>query len=319
MTASAHVVQLVRAHYAQNEPLFASSAMALARGSKVPSVKAALINTLSAGRSSAIHRPTPAAPARPFQQAPRSHAQVSRLLQPLGRVAFDDLLLEPPIQAFLDEIVIELEYREELAARKLRARNRLLFWGPPGNGKTSSAAALGTALDVEAYGVSLPRTVSKYMGETGQNLGELFDSLTPSSLVVFDEIDAIGSARSDTTHSAGKEQNNFVNTILTLLDRCREGVIVATTNRPDILDPALLRRFDELVEFPAPSQAQMRGLAQKLCEGFGVPPVDVSSCANFDEVAKRCETEARRIVMREILAAEEAADDESDETEEEET
>jgi SpoVK/Ycf46/Vps4 family AAA+-type ATPase len=111
--------------------------------------------------------------------------------------------------------------------------------------------------------------------------------------------------------AAGKEANSIVNTMLTLLDRTKHGIIIATTNRPDILDPALLRRFDEQIEFPAPSPEQMRSLASKLCEGFGVPPVDVSSCANFDEVTKRCETEARRAVMRELIAAEQA-DKESD-------
>lgn len=311
MTASAHVLQLVRAHYLQNEALFASSAMALARASKVPSVRASLTNTVAAGQRRGPFGTSQ--PGRPSFQPPpptHQHSPTSKMLERLQPVSFDELLAAPHIVATLDELVVELEYREELAARKLRARNRLLFWGPPGNGKTSHAAALGTALDVPAYGVSLPRVISKYMGETGQNLGELFDGLRDNSLVVFDEIDAIGSNRGKVDSAAGKESNSMVNTMLTLMDRCKRGVLVATTNRPDILDPALLRRFDEIIEFPAPSLEQMNALSMKLCEGYGVAPIDVSGCANFDEVAKRCETEARRTVMREILAAEEAADTE---------
>jgi SpoVK/Ycf46/Vps4 family AAA+-type ATPase len=280
--------------------------MALARASKAPTVKAAITNLVQTGRTAARPYQPPSAQ---FQQPQRALVKSSSMLQQLDRVSFDELLLEPHVQAILDEIVVELEYREELAQRKLRARNRLLFWGPPGNGKSSSAAAMGSALDVPAYGVSLPRTISKYLGETGQNLGQLFDGLTEDTLIVFDEIDAVGSNRGTVEQAAGKEMNGVVNTMLTLLDRCRKGVIVATTNRPDILDPALLRRFDELVEFPAPNALQMQSLAEKLCEGYGVPPVDVSNCQNFDEVAKRCETEARRIVMRELLAAEAAEED----------
>jgi len=306
MTASAHVVQLVRAHYRQDEPGFVSSALALARASKAPTVKAAITNLVQSGRTAG----------RPYQPPsqlgqPRAVAPASQMLQQLPAVTFDELLLDAPIQAVLDEIVIELEYREELAQRKLRARNRLLFWGPPGNGKSSSAAAMGNALGVPAYGVSLPRTISKYIGETGQNLGQLFDNLTQETLVVFDELDAIGSRRGVVEQAAGKEHNGIVNTMLTLLDRCRKGVIVATTNRPDILDPALLRRFDELVEFPAPNAEQMRSLARKLCDGYGVPEVEVGNCQNFDEVAKSCETQARRIVMKELLAAE-AAEEETE-------
>lgn len=281
--------------------------MALARASKAPTVKAAITNLVQSGRTAG--RPVQST-AQPFQP-PRALVKSSTMLQQLERVTFDELLLEPQVQAILDEIVVELEYREELAQRKLRARNRLLFWGPPGNGKTSSAAAMGAALDVPAYGVSLPRTISKYIGETGQNIGQLFDGLTADTLIVFDELDAIGARRGATEQAAGKEHNGIVNTMLTLLDRCRHGVIIGTTNRPDILDPALLRRFDELVEFPAPNALQMRSLAEKLCDGYGVPPVDVSNCQNFDEVAKRCETEARRIVMRELLAAE-AAEEETE-------
>lgn len=315
MSASALVLQLVRAHYLQNEPQFASSALALARTSKIGSIKAALINAVSTGQR-AGGRSSPVRPAFSTQQA--SERPHSDLLERLEPVSFADLLAEPHIVAALDELVVELEYRDELAARKLRARNRLLFWGPPGNGKSSHAAALGTALDVPAYGVSLPRVISKYIGETGQNLGKLFDGLRENSLIVFDEIDAIGSSRGRVDQAAGKEANSIVNTMLTLLDRCKRGVLVATTNRPDILDPALLRRFDEVIEFPAPNAAQMRALAQKLCDGYGVPPTDVSACINFDEVAKRCETEARRIVMREILAAEEAAEQGDEDGNEEE-
>lgn len=308
MTASANVLQMVRAHYEANDAQFASAALALARASKIPTVKAAIINTVQAGSRQRQQRPA-------AQQMRPLHSPESRLLQRLNPVTFAELTLEPNIQSLLDDIVIELEYRDALAERKLRARNRLLFWGPPGNGKSSSAAALAEALGVPAYGVSLPQLIGSHLGETGQNLGQLFDAIRPDTVVVFDEIDALGSRRGETDSSAGKEQNSTINTLLTLLDRCKWGVIVGTTNRPDMLDPALARRFDESLEFPAPSREQMSALAGKLCEGYGVEPLSVTDCRNFDEVAKRCETEARRIVMREILAAEEAeaGDDDGEE------
>lgn len=308
MTASAHVLQMVRAHYSGNDSSFATAALSLARASKVPSVKAAIINAVQAGaRQQQPQRRQP-------EQLQPLHAPNSKLLQRLRSVTFAELMLDGPIQTLLDEVVVELEYRDELAERKLRARNRLLFWGPPGNGKSSSAAALAEALDVPAYGVSLPQLIGSHLGETGRNLGELFDAIRPDTVVVFDEIDALGSRRGETDSSAGKEQNSTINTLLTLLDRCKWGVIIGTTNRPDMLDPALLRRFDESIEFPAPTPEQMAVLGSKLCEGYGVEGIRVTDCRNFDEVAKRCETEARRIVMREILAAEDAAETEMGET-----
>jgi len=102
---------------------------------------------------------------------------------------------------------------------------------------------------VPAYAVSLPRLISKFVGETGQNLGELFEAIKHDTVVVFDELDAIGSERGNVDSSAGKEQNSSVNTMLTLLDRHEKGVLIATTNRPDMIDagaPASVRRADSV-------------------------------------------------------------------------
>src|SRR5690606_5881088 len=120
------------------------------------------------------------------------------------------------LQACLDEIVVELEYREHLAERGLRARNRLLFHGPPGNGKTSVGSALANALGVEAYCVSIPELLSIYVGGTSKNLGDLFGSIREGTLVVFDELDAIGTKRGAVDSASGREGNTVVNTLLTL-------------------------------------------------------------------------------------------------------
>jgi SpoVK/Ycf46/Vps4 family AAA+-type ATPase len=253
-------------------------------------------------------------PPPPSQLKPLAAAS-SDILQPLTPVSFDDLMLEEEQQHMLDEVCVELEYRVALAERKLRARNRLLFHGPPGNGKTSSAVALAGALGIPAFGVSIPDLVSKWLGGTAENLGQMFKAIGPDTVVVFDELDAVGASRTGADSSAGKEFNSVVNTLLTLLDRCKDGLIIGTTNRPDILDPALLRRFDEQILFPAPNFAQMAALAEKLCGHYGIGAVDISDCRNFDNVTKTVERAARRVVMRELLAADEAAEEGTEESE----
>jgi SpoVK/Ycf46/Vps4 family AAA+-type ATPase len=317
VNASAMVLQLCRAHYMNNEVAFASAAGALARSSKSDLIRKSIFELVQSGSKRRNASPPPS---RSYE-ATRLEQMTSSFVQPLEPVSFEDLVLESELQLMLDEISTEIEYSEELQARKLRPRNRLLFFGPPGDGKTSSAAALATALDLRAYGVSIPRLVGSHLGETGSNLGKLFEELRDGRLIVFDEIDAIGGERGTVAQACDKEMNATVNTLLTLMDRHRDGVLVATTNRPDILDPALLRRFDEQIEFPPPSLVQKRNLAEKLCAKFDVPVVDVSDCLNFDAVAKRCETEARRVVMAELLAADAAAETETEDEEngEEET
>lgn len=301
-------MQLVRAHYQGNDGAFASAAITLARAAKVPSTREAILDLVREG-AAAQRRGGGRRPEQPFQ--PQPVLKSNGMLEELPQVTLASLELEPTLQLLLDELVVELEYRTELATRGLRARNRLLFHGPPGNGKTSSASALANALGLKAYAVSLPKLIDKYVGGTGQNLGQIFEHLTPNTVIVFDELDAVASHRGQVDQAASKEFNSNVNTLLTLMDRNRSGVVVATTNRPDIIDPAVLRRFDEQLEFPGPRPDQLRALADRLAKGFGIEPVSetfIDECANYDAVNKVVEREARRIVMREILAAEAAAE-----------
>lgn len=311
-SSGALVLQMVRAHFRGDDRAFAGAAMSLANQAKSPVIRNGISSAIYEG-----NRTAPKAAVKPhqpasfagFQPAPALAAPQSKMLETLKPMGLADLMLDPDLEQTVREIVVELEYREELAKRNLRARNRLLFWGSPGNGKTSVAAAIAGLLGVPAYAVSLPNLISKYIGETGQNLGQLFDAIKSDTVVVFDEIDAIGSARGRVDQSSGKEANSQVNTILTLLDRHEKGVLIATTNRPDILDPALLRRFDEQIRFPDPNELQKRGLAAKLSAFYGVPEVNVHGCENFDAVTKTVMREARRMVMAEILAADTAEEE----------
>jgi SpoVK/Ycf46/Vps4 family AAA+-type ATPase len=181
-------------------------------------------------------------------------------------------------------------------------------------GKTSAAAGIAHELGVPAYGVSIPELVSKYMGGTGENLAKLFGQLRDGAVVVFDEIDAIGGSRTAVDQTSAAERNQIVNTLLTLLDRRGGGVLVATTNRADVLDPALRRRFDETLVFPSATPEQQATLARRLEAKFGLTQwVDLCGCENFDAVTKRVTREARRIVMAEILAAKAAGAEDIDE------
>lgn len=311
MSASLLVLDLLRAHWAGDEQKFKTMALRLAGMTKSEDTRKTMLDVIRVGSKRAFDhasqetirrgpQPTQMQPQQ-LQQLPQ--APQSSMLEPIQRMSFEELLLDDNIAVTLEAIVEEIQNRDALAERKLKPRCRLLFYGAPGNGKSSSAGAIARALDVPAYGVSIPDLVSKYIGETGSNLGRLFKEITDDRVVVFDEIDCIGTSRTAVGASADSEKNSTVDALLTLLDRVHRGVLVCTTNRADILDPALLRRFDERIEFPAPNAAQMRALARRLEKKHDVEQIDITGCENFDAVTKRVVAEARRIVMDEIRAA----------------
>lgn len=299
MSAQAFVLQMVRAHFRRDDAAFAYAAAAIGRQAKSAMIRDEIAALVRRGFQSA----TPARQLGGKSLAPILSAPKSTSLVALRSCSFDELLLSDALQMQLDELVSELEYRTELAERGLDVRSRLLFHGPPGNGKTSTAGAFARALGLDAYVVSTPELVSSYLGATGKNLAEVFREIRNDMVVVFDELDAIGAARGSRSDGAGREANAIVTAMLTLMDQHRSGVIVGTTNRPDMLDPALLRRFDEHLLFPSPSSAQKEALAAKLATKFSIEEVPVDDCENLDEVTKRVRTEARRIVMRELRAA----------------
>lgn len=205
-----------------------------------------------------------------------------------------DLILAPATIATIVDVCREYRARFHLRTRGLRPRSRLLFEGPPGNGKTSAAAALGAQVAVQTYVVSLPQLVESFLGNTSKNLQRAYAVLRAGHVLVLDELDCIGSARTITHDGSGKEYNIIVNTLLTLLDQINDdGVLVATTNRADLLDPALLRRFDVRLTLAAPTPLRAQALHDLLCVRYGVTVKPLPSPESFDAIAKHVLTEAR--------------------------
>jgi SpoVK/Ycf46/Vps4 family AAA+-type ATPase len=313
VSASSLVLDLMRSHYRGDSQAFRSFALRLARMTKSDLTRKTMLDVIQRGGRDVRNHDGPFQPHRPPEGGTLPQATAG-LLEPTTPIPLDELLYEPELRTQLDEIVLEIAHRAELAERNLTPRGRLLFCGPPGNGKTSAASAIAHELDVPAFTVTIPALISKYLGGTGENLNTLFRHVGDGAVVVLDEIDAIGGQRVNPDQAASKEQNSIVNAMLTLLDTHRGGTLVATTNRLDVLDPALIRRFDDVVYFPAPNDAQKAQLMLRLCDRYGIPTVEVRDCGNYDAVTKRVTGEARRIVMREILAAKAAADEDLDES-----
>ena len=166
------------------------------------------------------------------------------------------------------ENVLE-EYRREdlLRSYGMMPAEKILFFGPPGCGKTLTAEAIAYELDRPIAIVRLDSLVSSFLGETATNLRKVFDFIAKHKLVVlFDEFDALGKERDDGSEHG--ELRRVVNAVLQMMDSYEgKSIIVAATNHEQILDSAIWRRFDEIVEFPLLDRDQLQHLLQLKLRG----------------------------------------------------
>ncbi|WP_135827577.1 ATP-binding protein [Halorussus halobius] len=213
----------------------------------------------------------------------------------------EDLVLTDDQEAEIHKIVKAIEHREYLAQIGLREIGKLLFVGPPGTGKTSTARALAYDLDLPFVEVKLSMITSQYLGETAKNVEKVFEvakRLSPCILFM-DEFDFVAKTRASDEHAAIKRA---VNTLLKSIDDISliedDVLLIGATNHPDQLDAAAWRRFDEIVNFPKPDR-QMRADILRLI----TRPMDVTDF-DPDELAE--ETEGLtgsdlRMVLREAV------------------
>lgn len=175
-----------------------------------------------------------------------------------------DLVLSPDSTALLDRVIAEVRGWEILEVHCLEPSRRLLFCGPSGCGKTACAEAIASELALPMLYVRFDSVVSSLLGETAANLRKVFDYATRGQWVVFfDEFDAIGRSRDDVTEHG--EIKRVVNSFLQLLDGFEgRSLIIAATNFEQSLDPAIWRRFDDVLRFPLPSLKEVEELLSKL-------------------------------------------------------
>ncbi|MCL6559282.1 MAG: ATP-binding protein, partial [Firmicutes bacterium] len=191
-----------------------------------------------------------------------------------------DILLNKGNKAVIERVLQEYRHAELLRVHGLRPSTKLLFCGPPGCGKTLCSEIIAGELGLPLLYIRFDAVVSSYLGETAANLRKVFDYAANGRWVVlFDEFDAIGKARDDMTEHG--ELKRVVNSFLQLLDNFNSpSVLIAATNHEQLLDPALWRRFDEIVMFPRPSVHEIRSLLAMKLKNFPHSGLDLKTAAS---------------------------------------
>jgi len=165
-----------------------------------------------------------------------------------------DMVLPPALRRRLLRIIQEQRHTSQIRNYGLSPRRKVLFVGPPGTGKTFSAAVLAGELSLPLFVVRLERMITKFMGETAAKLRLVFDNIaTVRGVYLFDEFDSIGSQRG-LRNDVG-EIRRVLNSFLQFIEADdSQSLILAATNHPDLLDHALFRRFDDVIEYQLPTQ-----------------------------------------------------------------
>ncbi|MEM0021109.1 MAG: CDC48 family AAA ATPase [Fervidicoccaceae archaeon] len=168
--------------------------------------------------------------------------------------------LEEAKQQLREAVEWPLKYPNIYDSMGIRPPKGILLFGPPGTGKTMLAKAAATESEANFIAVRGPEILSKWVGESEKAIREIFRRArqVAPTIIFFDEIDSIASARGLRYDSSGVT-DRIVNQILTEMDGIQpltNVVVIAATNRPDIIDPALLRpgRFDRLIYIPPPNK-----------------------------------------------------------------
>jgi SpoVK/Ycf46/Vps4 family AAA+-type ATPase len=172
-------------------------------------------------------------------------------------VEFDSVVLNEEQMEEIRKIEVALSEIEYLRKIGLTDIGKLLFIGPPGTGKTTTARALAKKFYLPLLEVRLSMVTSQYLGETSKNIEKIFElakKMSPCILFI-DEFDYVAKMRTSDEHAAIKRA---VNTLLKAIDDISlvndRVLLIAATNHPSILDPAVWRRFDKVLEFPEPEE-----------------------------------------------------------------
>ena len=219
-------------------------------------------------------------------------------------LTWDHIVLSEKIFDILQEIVVENRKQDILAAYNLKPKNKLLFCGPPGCGKTQTAKILSSALGLPLVYVNLTAVFSSYLGETATNLQKIFTYIEQGEwLVLFDEFDAIARDR-DNLNEHG-EVKRLVNSLLQLIDNAtNQSIFVAATNHEKLLDSAVWRRFDEVIFFDNPSLELKTAILNRYLSGIRYTAIDLSTFADRLEnatgadIERICSDAIKAVILR---------------------
>merc|ERR1719503_226643 len=241
-------------------------------------------------------------------------------------IKWDDIGgLEDTKRSLQEMILYPIDHPEKFEKFGMTPSRGVLFYGPPGCGKTLLAKAVASECSANFVSIKGPELLTMWFGESEANVREVFDKARAAApcVLFFDELDSIGTARGGGGGDAGGAGDRVMNQLLTEIDGVgakKNVFFVGATNRPELLDDALLRpgRLDQLIYIPLPDLPARQGILESTLKKSPIAPnvslaflaelTDGFSGADLAELCQR----AAKAAIRDCIAADELKTDDMD-------
>ncbi|MGE8431370.1 AAA family ATPase [Chryseobacterium joostei] len=229
------------------------------------------------------------------------------IIQDKEQVTLNEVFLDKHNRDHLVQLIKENTYSKELQEYGLPVNNKILLQGSSGCGKTMTAKAIANALGKNIIILNLSNIVSSRIGETSQNIKMIFDKAARERSVLFlDELDQIGKARGSDDKDVG-EMRRLVNTLIQLIDYYPEdALLLCATNHPEIIDTALLRRFQLKINYEMPSNDFLDTFYDKLLAQFpeDMRTIERKYSISFAEAKDHALTSVKAVLITKLEAEE---------------
>jgi SpoVK/Ycf46/Vps4 family AAA+-type ATPase len=238
----------------------------------------------------------------------RPRGEVAELLSVSYPNAYlKDMILSDQTRRKLERVIREQRAVQLIRNRGLTPRRKLLLIGNPGTGKTLTASVLAGELALPLFVVRLDGLITKFMGETAAKLRLIFEALNQTrGVYLFDEFDSIGSSRG-LTNDVG-EIRRVLNSFLQMVEQDNsDSLVIAATNHVGMLDRALFRRFDDVIEYHLPDKAQIEETLRAKLLGFKTQKMMWAKAAslaeglNFADITRACEDAIKDALVHDRL------------------
>jgi SpoVK/Ycf46/Vps4 family AAA+-type ATPase len=222
------------------------------------------------------------------------------------KLRLSDVVLHRSVSEKLEDLIRQQMKRDWLREHGKTPNRKVLFVGPPGSGKTMTAEALAGELRLPLFVIRLESLITRFMGETAAKVRLVFEeTFKHRGVYLFDEFDALGSQRKATNDVA--EMRRVLNSFLQMMEEpnATDSVLLGATNHPELLDRALLRRFDSVIEFEAPSKEQIKALIVRYLRPMKRPRlawkkiVEAAAGLSQSEIARAAEDAVKTAILDE--------------------